>query len=311
MKHLSKTAPRHLGRIFISYRRKDSTWFVGRLDDSLSRYFGDDRVFRDVGDIKGGADFHEVLEETLESADALIAVIGPGWLTAADRDGKRVLDDPDDWVAQEISAALDRGIPVYPVLVEDTPMPRASELPPSLERLTRYNAVSLGDDRWDTDVARLASIVGLDIPSANERKLTLWNQIATFALVGSVWITMALVAQKYLASPKSPGWFSFPDGKQACGEPQLQIIELWQSGLVYIAFVPCVALFFVLAGQLVESRRGYLFAAAWVGGIGAAAAFVLYKPICGEFESAVIFFLGVPLVTTVLGLMNLSGFHPR
>jgi hypothetical protein len=43
-------------------------------------------------------------------------------------------------------------------------MPWAGELPPALQRLTRYNAVSLGDDRWETDVARLASIVGLDIP---------------------------------------------------------------------------------------------------------------------------------------------------
>lgn len=295
------------GRIFISYRRKDSTWFVGRLDDSLSRYFGDGRVFRDVGDIEGGADFHDAIADSLRSADALIAVIGPDWLTATDADGKPVLGSPDDWVGQEIGVALERGIPVYPVLVENTPMPRASELPPSLQRLTRYNAVSIGDDRWDTDVARLASIVGLDIPSANERKLDFWNRIATVALVGSVWVTMAMVAQKYLAGQS---WFYLGDSS-TCGNPPFGIIDKWLSGVVYLAVVPCAAMFFVLAHRVVRKKRRFLLAAAWTGAIGAGIAFVSYLPICGNFEAAVIFFFGVPLLTTVLGLMNLSGFTAK
>jgi len=85
-------------------------------------------------------------------------------------------------VAQEVGAALDRGIPIYPVLVEDTPMPRESELPPALKRLTHDNAVSIGDDCWDVDVTRLARIVGLDIPSATERQLTFGNRVTTVAL---------------------------------------------------------------------------------------------------------------------------------
>jgi len=306
MNRAAKTG-RRSGRIFISYRRKDSTWFVGRLDDSLSSYFGDERVFRDVGDIEGGADFHRQIEETLESADALIAVIGPDWLTATDPNGKPILGSDEDWVGLEIGAALARGIPVYPVLVEDTPMPRAGELPPALKRLTRYNAVAIGDDRWETDVARLASVVGLEIPSASERRLTFWNRVATIALVGSVWITMALLAVRYL--PRA-GWFYVSDSTTCVDAPFL-LLERWQAGLIYFVLVPCAALFFVIAGQVARSRRKYLLASAWVGALGAGLAFVIYLPVCGAFESAVHLFLGVPLVVTVLGLMNLSGFTPK
>jgi len=307
MKRLWGGSSAHRGRIFISYRRKDTTWFVGRLDDSLSHYFGDGRVFRDVGDIEGGADFHHVLGETLQSADALIAVIGPDWLSAADENGERPLDNPDDWVAQEIAAALDRGIPVYPVLVEDTPMPRERELPPALKRLSRYNAVSIGDDRWDVDVTRLARIVGLDIPSATDRALSFWNRVATIALVGSVWLTMAMVAHNYLHGKT---WFYLSDSA-GCGSYVYPIIEKWQSGLIWFILVSCAALLFTLSGQLARPSKKYLRAGAWVGSIGAIATFALYLPVCGNFESAMFFFLGIPIATTVLGLMNISRFTPK
>lgn len=308
MKLPGRSTRGHRGRIFLSYRRRDSTWFVGRLSDSLSQYFGDERVFRDVGDIEGGADFHERISDTLESADALIAVIGPNWLTATDRDGNRILGTADDWVCQEIGAALERGIPVYPVLVEDTPMPRASELPPALERLTRFNAVSLGDDRWDADVARLASIVGLDIPSANERKLMFWNQLTTLALVLSVWATMLLVANRYFGSHS---WFYFGEGSGQCDGAPFNIIDTWESGLIYFALVPCLFAYFGMASQVVRKKRRYLRAAVWVGAAGASAAMMFYLPVCAAFEAEALFFFGVPLVVTVLGLVNLSGLTPK
>ena len=52
------------GKIFISYRRDDARGIAGRLMDSLSNYFGDGRVFRDIEGIEGGANFEEVLSET-------------------------------------------------------------------------------------------------------------------------------------------------------------------------------------------------------------------------------------------------------
>lgn len=44
-------------KIFISYRRADSTYLIGRIRDRLIAAFGPQTVFRDLDDIPAGADF--------------------------------------------------------------------------------------------------------------------------------------------------------------------------------------------------------------------------------------------------------------
>src|SRR4051812_26727912 len=102
--------------IFLSYRRTDAPGHAGRLYDRLVDRFGDDCVFRDLDTLEPGADFVEVIEETVARCDALLAVIGRDWLTPT-APGKRRIDDPLDWVRLEITHALDRRIRVVPVLV--------------------------------------------------------------------------------------------------------------------------------------------------------------------------------------------------
>jgi hypothetical protein len=51
--------------------------------------------------------------------------------------GYRGLDDPDDLVALELKAALQREIRVVPVLVEGQSCPQRQELPESLAKLNR------------------------------------------------------------------------------------------------------------------------------------------------------------------------------
>ena len=82
------------GRIFISYRRSDANGYAGRLEDSLEEYFGNNRVFRDIEDIKGGAAFGEVIEKNIRTADAVIVlsyfgsiIIGTRMLTLMNMSG--------------------------------------------------------------------------------------------------------------------------------------------------------------------------------------------------------------------------------
>ena len=175
-----------------------SQWVAGRLTDSLAAYFGDKRIFRDIDGIAGGADFGEVIHHTLGSADAVVLLIGRDWLNASDTVGRRRLEDSDDWVAQEVSAALEGGVPVYPVLVERTPMPHTEELPEPLRPLSRYNAIAVGDGRWREDVTRLAKIISLDIPSATARLLHRVNLLVSIALFVAVALTMSTVAGNLL-----------------------------------------------------------------------------------------------------------------
>ena len=140
--------------IFISYRREDCPGHAGRIFDRLRSRFGGDVVFMDVTAIEPGVDFVEVLHKAVGSCDALLAVIGPQWLSAT-HDGKRRLDDPNDFVRIEIAGALERNVRVLPVLVEGASIPPTEGLPSDLHALTRRQAIELRDARWDDDIERL------------------------------------------------------------------------------------------------------------------------------------------------------------
>src|SRR5512139_4046967 len=89
-------------RVFLSYRRGDAGAYAGRLSDSLRERLGAKSVFQDVTAIAPGQDYVAVIDRALGDSDAVLAVIGTGWLTAATTDGARRLSDPDDYVRLEL-----------------------------------------------------------------------------------------------------------------------------------------------------------------------------------------------------------------
>ena len=142
-------------RIFISYRREDSRGYAGRLQGDLSRRYTSEAVFRDV-EIPPGVDFAEHIRGLVDTCNVLLVVIGPSWLEARDRQGRRRLENPEDWVRIEIERALARqGVEVIPVLVDGAKLPPREELPEALLGLRRRNAFELSDSRWDYDVEQL------------------------------------------------------------------------------------------------------------------------------------------------------------
>ena len=141
--------------IFISYRRDDSAASAGRLCDRLSAEFGADQVFMDVDDIPPGADFSAHISAKIGGCDALLAVIGRQWLTARNAADQLRLSDPEDLVGREIVLALQRGILVIPVLVEGASMPNAADLRSDLKPLAQRNAVTVSDEDFRGDVAKL------------------------------------------------------------------------------------------------------------------------------------------------------------
>src|SRR5262245_28003345 len=109
----------------------------------------------DVDSIAPGLDFVRVLEEQVGQCDALLAVIGKGWIDARDDKGARRLDNPEDFVRIEIESALKQDKRVIPVLVGDTRMPRPEELPEAIRALARRNAVRLSHERFRADAQGL------------------------------------------------------------------------------------------------------------------------------------------------------------
>jgi hypothetical protein len=133
--------------IFISYRREQTAAHAGRLYDRLSEAFGEDAVFMDVDSIGMGMDFARVLGKEAESCSVMLVLIGPGWAGTTDQQGRR-LDNPTDFVRQEVETGLRREIPVVPVLVRGATLPQAEELPEVLRPLVRRQAFQLPDEMF-------------------------------------------------------------------------------------------------------------------------------------------------------------------
>jgi TIR domain len=142
-------------KVFISYRRADSAGYSGRVMDRLDRELGRDLVFMDVDAIPLGTNFSKVLHEEVAKCGVLLAVIGPNWLDARDEHGNRRLDSPNDFVRIEIAAALQRSIPVIPLLLDGARIPKADELPEDLKELALRNGMEIRHASFQDDMNRL------------------------------------------------------------------------------------------------------------------------------------------------------------
>jgi hypothetical protein len=150
-----------MGAVFISYRRGDSEGQARALSIELGDLLGKESVFMDVDSIGLGRDFRQVLQESLQACDIMLALIGPNWLEAKDAAGNRRLDSPGDFVRQEIASALKRNIAVTPVLLQDASMPTPDRLPDDLKDLAYRNGFEISHTRWESDVREMLKRLGL------------------------------------------------------------------------------------------------------------------------------------------------------
>jgi hypothetical protein len=179
--------------IFLSYRRDDSSGQAGRLYDHMSQHFGADNVFMDVDAIDLGIDFKGALRQAVEKCDVMLVIIGPDWLDCVDKEtGKRRLDDPNDWVRIETTEALQRAIPVIPVLVRGAELPAAKNLPDALAALVDRQATILSDRQWSVGIADLVNRLKA-IPRRRETEMT-QRWLARFGLRRLAMLAVLMVA---------------------------------------------------------------------------------------------------------------------
>jgi len=142
-------------KVFISYRRDDSAGSAGRVWDRLEKEFGSGLLFMDVDAIPFGKNFVKIIRAEVSKCDVFLAVIGPKWLTVRDKQRKRRIDDANDYVRIEISTALQRDIPVVPLLLDGAQMPKANELPKDLQELAVRHALEVRHTSFHPDMDRL------------------------------------------------------------------------------------------------------------------------------------------------------------
>lgn len=173
-------------RIFLSYRRSDASAEARSIFQWLERRYGGKRVFIDVDRIGKGLNFEATLMEVLSDCAALLVIIGPNWLKV-DGDGRRRIDDPDDYVRKEIEFALRHEIPVLPVLVGSAKMPSPADLPADVRALSLRMAAIVSHDNFPSDMLS----IGQNLDQTLGRAIA-FSRIVRFAKLQSVVVLLLL-----------------------------------------------------------------------------------------------------------------------
>jgi len=133
-------------KIVISYRCADTDAIAGRIRDKLANYFGESSIFMDIDSIAFGVDFRREILKALSNTNLLIVVMGQKWVGAARGLHRKIMDEADP-VRIEVEIALQGKVPIIPVLVQGSKMPKEGELPASLHELCYKNAATVDAGR--------------------------------------------------------------------------------------------------------------------------------------------------------------------
>ena len=133
-------------KIAISYRRADTEVMAGRIRDRLADRYGEDAIFMDIDNIPFGKDFRVHISEAIVQSDILLVIVGQRWLGVG-RGGARRMDSETDFVRLEMETAMNKAVPIIPVLVGSARMPQPAQLPESLKNFAFLNAAPVDTGR--------------------------------------------------------------------------------------------------------------------------------------------------------------------
>jgi TIR domain len=203
--------------IFISYRRSDSKSDARSICQRLERTFGKGKVFIDVDSIRPGKNFQSVLKNDLEKCNSMIVVIGPRWLELLGSSGPADSETGHDYVRLEVASALERGLPVFPVLVDGATMPEAKDLPDDLKPLAFQQALSVRHDSFPRDMSGLEQELRRSVPTRGTWKVAVISGlfiISLGAISYFVWRSPLTSAMTYSNAGNFAcfGGAEYPDG---------------------------------------------------------------------------------------------------
>lgn len=133
-----------MSKIMFSYRATDSKAIAVRVLDRLKYNYGSDDVHEGIKAAQGQR--RSYVEDFLKTFSVLVTVIGPNWLNTRSRAGIRRIDDTEDFVRLEIEVALEKGIPIIPVLVRDAEMPDEHSLPDEIKSFASLEPLHFGHE---------------------------------------------------------------------------------------------------------------------------------------------------------------------
>lgn len=198
-------------RVFLSYRRADVGGYAGRIGDTLRQRFGPRGVFHDVAAIAPGEDFLAATDQAIDECDAVLVIIGPGWLAASVGEDTPRLFQAGDYVRLELQRALLRQARILPVLVGNATMPATTDWPDELREINRRQAVVLRDASWSEDVEGLVRAIRGDQPKPVRRRR--WLVVAVSILIALALTTAGIMVWRSNADEAN----SLPDCGSSTG----------------------------------------------------------------------------------------------
>jgi len=143
-------------RIFISYRTADGVDKATALARDLGKVFGDEAVFLDKDDLRGGSAWRNEIQSALDARPVLLLLVTPQLISAVDSHGLPRLAGADDPVRRELETALAAGARIIPVLCDGlNEPPDASSLPPPFDCIGELTWRQLRAYDWEHDIERL------------------------------------------------------------------------------------------------------------------------------------------------------------
>lgn len=199
------------GKIFINYRRGESLKDAQHLATLLANRFGEKHIFLDVRGIDGGEHWLHTLEKQVAASEVMVALIGKGWIDVKDEEGNRRLDNPNDFVRFEIAQALQRDIPVLPVLLDGAQVPRIAQLPQDMMALSLFQAMPLRTESVVQDAEAIARRLKIMLDKRRPRGVPTWavgvgaTVVLTVGLAAGPFVLGQLGLLHRAASPPSDG----------------------------------------------------------------------------------------------------------
>ena len=128
--------------------------------NGLQDFYEKEELFIDVGSIDWGDHFPSKINQAIQTASAVIVIIGPTWLNELN---ERAVKSKTDFVRKEVAIALERatkgGVAIFPILVGGAKIPCIeqlhNELKDEIGKLFEYDALELPAGIRDWEIISL------------------------------------------------------------------------------------------------------------------------------------------------------------
>ena len=220
-------------KIFINYRKALSFDQAQLLHELLAQYFKRSELFLDDQNIEGGSNWVSELEAQVRGSAVVLVLLPEGWVDATDERGSRRIDNPDDFVRFEIVTALQRGIEVIPLVVDNAALPKLQDLPQVLWPLLNIQYLDFRRTSYRDDAKTIADhIKRRRGPRQFSSRLTLG--LVALALACGIFIGLngiPSVQLRSISGSKTPDPLVLPGGEFDTGTLEDVMRELGQDPL--------------------------------------------------------------------------------